>query len=82
MSSAISDHERTLFRALFDMSDESRDGFLDKREAVKLLSTYGRMPPSTEEIENILSKFDTNRDGKLGFDEFVRFCKAHDIKLE
>ncbi|KAF9970072.1 hypothetical protein BGZ73_007333 [Actinomortierella ambigua] len=77
MSSAISDHERTLFRALFDMTDESRDGFLDKHEAAKLLSTYGRMPPSLEELDNILSTFDTNRDGKLGFDEF-----AHDIKLE
>ncbi|KAG0225654.1 hypothetical protein BGW42_002005 [Actinomortierella wolfii] len=76
------DTERTLFRALFDMSDESRDGYLDKHEAAKLLSTYGRVPPSAEEIDNALSKFDTNRDGKLGFDEFVSFAKAHNIKLQ
>jgi len=28
------------------------------------------MNPSTSELQNIIAKYDVNKDGKLGFDEF------------
>ena len=70
----------------FSSTDTDNSGFIEKKEINNFLSKFAKdrsirseehtsEPPSNQEIEETLKKFDTNKDGKLSKKEFVFLVK-------
>lgn len=62
---------RIMFRAM----DRNRNGSLDPVEFKYAMRDYG-VDLSEIEITQIVKNFDTNKDGKLSFDEFIRAMRG------
>lgn len=62
---------RIMFRAM----DRNRNGSLDPVEFKYAMRDYG-VELSEIEITQIVKNFDTNKDGKLSFDEFIRAMRG------
>ena len=63
---------RITMRGLFDAIDTDKSGFIDPQEVFLALRGQGLVvdPEATSEI---LRKIDTNKDGKISFEEFEEF---------
>ncbi|XP_057521821.1 probable calcium-binding protein CML46 [Amaranthus tricolor] len=60
----------------FDVFDQNKDGFIDAQELLRVLEALGlRQGQGYElhECNNMINAFNTIKDGKLGFNDFVRF---------
>jgi len=55
--------------------DRNRNGSLDPVEFKYAMRDYG-VPLSEAEVSAIVKNFDTNKDGKLSFDEFLRAIRG------
>jgi Ca2+-binding EF-hand superfamily protein len=55
--------------------DRNRNGSLDPVEFKYAMRDYG-IDLSEIEITQIVKNFDTNKDGKLSFDEFIRAIRG------
>jgi len=55
--------------------DRNRNGSLDPVEFKYAMRDYG-VPLSELEVTAIIKHFDTNKDGKLSFDEFLRAIRG------
>lgn len=62
---------RILFRAM----DRNRNNSLEPMEFKYAMRDFG-VDLSEVEVSQILKYFDTNRDGKLSFDEFLRAIRG------
>jgi len=66
-------------KTLFNMADTSKSGLIEKKEFKNLLNNFSRdaeIPlPKEKEIEEIISSFDSNKDGKFAREEFKNFVK-------
>ena len=65
-------------RKVFSMLDKDGNGFIDREQLVGILSQHGFINSQTlqEEVNEIFAESDTNKDGKIDFDEFVgTVCK-------
>lgn len=62
---------RQMFRAM----DRNRNGSLDPVEFKYAMRDYG-VQMSEQECQAIVKYFDTNRDGKISFDEFLRAIRG------
>jgi len=62
---------RILFRAM----DRNRNGSLDPVEFKYAMRDYG-IKLSEIEVTQIVKYFDTNKDGKISFDEFLRAIRG------
>lgn len=51
--------------------DDDNSGYLDRQEFNKALNDY-RVAVSSDEANKLYQLFDTNRDGTLSYDEFLR----------
>ena len=64
---------------LFAEADTDKSGFIDLAEFSKLLTDFSIQTdiplPSDAEIKEIISNFDSNKDGKFGLEEFTEFIK-------
>lgn len=60
-----------MFRAM----DRNKSGSLDPVEFKYAMRDYG-LGLSEVEVQQILKYFDTNKDGKLSFDEFLRAIRG------
>ncbi|XP_069862267.1 mitochondrial adenyl nucleotide antiporter SLC25A24 isoform X1 [Dipodomys merriami] len=67
----------TLFRTL----DRNGDGVVDIRELQEGLSSLG-LPLGKDAEEKIFDTGDTNKDGKLDFEEFSKYLKDHEKKMK
>ncbi|XP_012887306.1 PREDICTED: calcium-binding mitochondrial carrier protein SCaMC-1 [Dipodomys ordii] len=67
----------TLFRTL----DRNGDGVVDIRELQEGLSNLG-LPLGKDAEEKIFDTGDTNKDGKLDFEEFSKYLKDHEKKMK
>ena len=56
--------------AAFDLLDKNRDGFLSKQEVA-----------GEKELAKRFKKFDANKDGRLGVDEFIKANKDNDERV-
>lgn len=69
----------TTSQSLFETADTDKSGFIDRAEFKNLLVQFSRdasIPlPSDEEIEEIVSTFDTNNDQKFSLNEFTEFIR-------
>ena len=68
---------RKVAKEIFNRFDKDKSGFIEKDELRELLITVSEqlnLPILTEkEIEEGLKQLDNNNDGKLQFDEFLKF---------
>merc|ERR1719461_1967225 len=56
---------------VFISLDDDRSGFLDMNEMKKQLDQQGNL--TSDQWDSIFEKYDKNKDGKIGNDEFVAF---------
>jgi Ca2+-binding EF-hand superfamily protein len=69
-------------KRLFAIFDKDNDGFIDEKELKFVVRSVG-LHPSDEEVKALLAKADDNHNGKLEFDEFVKFVNsALQVRLE
>lgn len=66
-------------QGLFETADVDKSGTIDKAEFTKLLTDFSEginVPlPSEDEINEIISSFDANKDGKFSLAEFTEFIR-------
>ena len=62
-------------RLLFKAMDRNRNGSLDPVEFKYAMRDYG-LSLSEIEVTQIIKHFDSNKDGKLSFDEFLRAIRG------
>jgi len=67
----LSPQQAQELRMTFDVMDADGNGSVTKEELKSMLYGLGEMV-SDEYVEDMINKADTNRDGKIQFDEFVR----------
>ncbi|KAI8516716.1 Troponin C [Branchiostoma belcheri] len=67
-------------RAVFQVFDTNRDGFISGREFKDYLDDMGE-DLTEEEMEEILDECDTNRDGRLDLDEFREMLVTFNIRV-
>jgi Ca2+-binding EF-hand superfamily protein len=60
---------------MFKAMDRNRNNSLDPIEFKYAMRDYG-IPISDKETSAVVKYFDTNRDGKIGFDEFLRAIRG------
>lgn len=78
ISSLFEENEASLeeVKQAFDVFDENRDGFIDATELQRVLTILGFKEGSY--LENCLvmvRSLDGNKDGRIGFNEFVKFME-------
>ncbi|PAA90175.1 hypothetical protein BOX15_Mlig029060g2 [Macrostomum lignano] len=59
-------------RGAFEKFDSDGSGYLDRGELKDALTSMGMEPLEDEEIDDMFSMADSDADGKLSIDEFVR----------
>ena len=64
------EHFKQMFRSL----DENKDGFISPDEVRSLWNIFANNidVPSLDKVDDIMEKMDTNKDGKIVYDEFVK----------
>jgi Ca2+-binding EF-hand superfamily protein/thiol-disulfide isomerase/thioredoxin len=63
------------YRAAFKAVDQNCDGFLGPTELLSVLSMVGSPLKSYENIVRLMDKYDTDRNGRMDFQEFLRLCR-------
>ena len=77
-SRLFEDEEPSLeeLKEAFDVFDESRDGFIDSKELQRVLRLLGlKQRTEIEDCERMIRTVDQNRDGRVDFNEFVKFME-------
>lgn len=73
--------ERDLrIRRLFEFFDSSKLGFLDDTHIEKGLTSL-RIPPKYKYARDLLRVCDSNRDGRVDYEEFRRYMDAKELEL-
>lgn len=67
---SIKEYEEKVLKDSFRMFDLNGDGFISKHELKKILAAAGDKM-AEKEAEELLREADTNKDGKISYDEFV-----------
>eukprot|EP01017_Pseudomicrothorax_dubius_P029670 TRINITY_DN3629_c0_g1_i1.p1 TRINITY_DN3629_c0_g1~~TRINITY_DN3629_c0_g1_i1.p1 ORF type:complete len:240 (-),score=65.46 TRINITY_DN3629_c0_g1_i1:155-874(-) len=65
----------TKLKEAFDQLDEDKDGFLDKEDIQRALIFNGNM--KNETWNEMISKYNKNKDGKLSFNDFCDLLMAN-----
>lgn len=63
---------KVIAHSFFIRYDNDRDKTIDVTELKSLLTDLGE-PMSTNEVRRVIQQYDTNKDGRLSFDEFCDF---------
>jgi Ca2+-binding EF-hand superfamily protein len=58
-------------REIFSVFDQNGDGELDHAELLEALKDFGA---NEALIKKLITKFDTNNNGRIDLDEFVKLC--------
>jgi Ca2+-binding EF-hand superfamily protein len=64
-------HSKDEILSVFRAIDEQGHGYITSDELRQIMNHLGEYLPE-EEIEDIISELDTNKDGKIDFDEFCK----------
>lgn len=65
------DRRESEFRAIFNTFDESGDGFICEDELFEAMGRFGEKI-SREELRDIMVEADSNNDGQIDYEEFVK----------
>ena len=66
----------------FNAFDDDKNGFLDRSELKNAIATVNEKLVTEKELDEIMSQFDTNSDGKLSLEEFTKLCDDDRLKLK
>lgn len=66
------------FRAIFDMFDRDKSGFVDINDLQTIMKSLGREP---QEALELVEGMDLDSDGRLSFEEFLRIMKNLENRL-
>jgi len=69
----LSKEEKEAARQLFDKYDTDNNGTIDGNELRSLLKTEFSMKDA--DVNQVMSKFDQNKDNKMDFEEFCQLCQ-------
>ncbi|XP_004617023.1 calcium-binding mitochondrial carrier protein SCaMC-1 [Sorex araneus] len=72
---------RRRYETLFQRLDRNGDGVVDIHELHEELEKL-RVPLGQEAEQTLFNSGDINKDGKLSFEEFVKYLKDHEIKMK
>lgn len=64
------EESKTYLRGIFNQFDSDGNGYIDHGEATTILKNFNF---NDKEITELIKKHDTNNDGKLEYDEFIKF---------
>jgi hypothetical protein len=67
-------------REFFDMYDTDRSGYIDKTELKELSSMLG-FPLEGTQLEGAFHSLDKDQNGKIMYDEFVRWWTGKDLEM-
>jgi len=67
----ISTKELNMFKHDFGIIDDDKDGFLTLEEVGQMLTLQLGRTPTSEEVRHFLTKFDSNNDKCVSFDEYI-----------
>lgn len=71
---------RKRLRAAFDRKDLDGSGCLDLRELSTALAASGIIV-TKDSVKNLMETIDTNQDGRIDFEEFVKFAKDAQLSM-
>jgi Ca2+-binding EF-hand superfamily protein len=63
------------FKKMFADLDKDQDGFISPSEFKESMALFGE-DFTEDEVKQIMERADTNKDGQLDFDEFVKFISG------
>jgi Ca2+-binding EF-hand superfamily protein len=66
-------------KALFDDIDKNNNGYIENAELKNTLVSIG-INPSPNQLKDFIDQFDSNKDGKIHFDEFAKIFKDYILK--
>jgi Ca2+-binding EF-hand superfamily protein len=69
---SYSNHKLQEMKELFDLYDKDHNGFLDRDE---LMSGFRNVFDTYDELDQMIRKYDRNRDQLISFDEFLSLMK-------
>ena len=70
-------HPEETCKKLFEKLDVNHDGFLDENEVFNFLNFLNPGKIKKEHVKGLISKLDTNGDGKLSLDECLKATHLH-----
>ena len=70
---AISQEKVPAMRRMFSLMDRDGSGMISKDELKDLLHSQGYYP-SESELETMMEEIDSDNNGEIDFEEFVRYC--------
>ena len=70
MKTDISEEQIEQCREIFNLYDKDGDGTIDSRELGDIMRSLG-IYPSNEEVLEMLKEVDTDKSGKINFEEFL-----------
>jgi Ca2+-binding EF-hand superfamily protein len=78
LRSRILDNGLTLKKS-FQLYDKNNSGAIEKEELKDLLDRYGITDYTKDEFNNMFSAFDTNKDNKIQYNEFVKVISSSNV---
>ena len=78
---AVPEEQLKEYKEAFDLFDREHTGLIGPDEIYSLLKNFGNPTPK-KEINQLMSEFDEDGDGKLSFDEFVTFLEKSYVTLD
>uniref|UniRef100_A0A1B6G1B8 EF-hand domain-containing protein n=1 Tax=Cuerna arida TaxID=1464854 RepID=A0A1B6G1B8_9HEMI len=73
VSDILSNKEIGVYKKLFDKMDSNKDGFLSKDDLRKGLKDFVNYTATEEELKETMDTLDSDKDGSVGFDEFIGY---------
>lgn len=71
--SILSKNEINIYKRLFDEMDSNKDGYLTKDDLKKGLKEFVNYSATEEELKDTMDTLDRDKDGSVGFDEFIDY---------
>jgi Ca2+-binding EF-hand superfamily protein len=65
---------------VFDSLDYNRDGKVDTKEVLALVHGKGGRVTDVQ-LKEWLNKYDTDKDGKISFDELIRLLTLNNVRV-
>uniref|UniRef100_A0A1B6LX26 EF-hand domain-containing protein n=1 Tax=Graphocephala atropunctata TaxID=36148 RepID=A0A1B6LX26_9HEMI len=72
-SDILSNKEIGIYKKLFDEMDSNKDGLLTKDDLRKGLKDFVNYTATEEELKETMDTLDSDKDGSVGFDEFIGY---------
>ncbi|PVD26762.1 hypothetical protein C0Q70_14440 [Pomacea canaliculata] len=77
-AASLTPEELKDYRQTFDMFDKDRSGGVSLKELGDILKATG-LDVSSEQLSRLISKYDTNGDGDIDFEEFTRLITESEV---